>query len=264
MKKTIITIIVLIFVLAAVAGALTLINKLFYAADRDVVVASDFVSLTDTVKTVSVAVDIGYVNVSERPSGETVTFEFAAPKDEFYSVTVSSDTISVNSEELKWYDRARYSTADKYGVTIGIPADFDGDITVITKAGSITLSDITAGSITAKTDAGNVGAKNVISSGALTMDAGAGNISLDSVNAVDIDASTYTGNIEFTRIISDGLCSASFVTKVGNIDGEFDYPREHYKISLNVGTGNTNVREGGDGIEITLSSDVGNVNVNFK
>lgn len=250
--------------LAAVAGVLVLINKLFYAADSDVVISSDSLPITDTTEKISVSVDIGYVNVSERPSGEKVTFEFASPTEAFYSVEASTDKISVISKSLEWYDRARYSTADKYGVTVGIPADFDGEIVIITKAGPITLSDITADTIKAETDTGNVNVSNVTAVKILSVSASTGNVSLDSAAAIDIGASTYTGNIEFSNIASDGLCSASFKTHIGNIDGKFDYPREHYSVSLNVGNGNTNVEDGGDGIAVTLSSDIGNVNVTFE
>lgn len=261
MKKTIITIIILVLVLAAVAGALMLINKLFYAAERDVIVTSDFVALGGT-KKISLDIDIGYINVTERPSGENVTLEFAAIRDDFYHIEASADAINITSDELKWYDRARLSVADKYGVTVGIPADFDGVILLDTMAGNIIISNIEAGEITAHTVTGNVTATSIIAD-ALGLVADTGNVELSDIDAPNVSASVGTGNVDFVEISSESLLNASFGAHIGNITGSFSLPRESCAVTVTHGTGECNVESGGDGIPVSFSVDVGNINVTF-
>ncbi len=262
MKKTIFTIIILVIVLAVVAQTLVLINKLFYAAERNVIISSEFVSLGDTNK-ITLDIDIGYINVTERPSGENVTLEFAAIRDGFYHIETSADILRITSDELKWYDRARLSIADKYGVTIGIPADFDGVILLNTVAGNIIISNIEAAEITAHTVAGNVTATS-IGADALSLVADTGNIELSAITAPNVSASVSTGNVDFHDISSESLNNVTFSTHVGNIAGSFPLPRESYAVTITHRTGECNVEPGGDGIPVSLSVDIGNIDVTFN
>ncbi len=261
MKKYVITIVILAVVLSLVAGAIMLINKLFYAADEGVIITSDFIGYGGADK-IAVDIDIGYVNVTEREGSDKITFEFSSFREDFYGVDVSDGIVTISSDELRWYDRARLNTTDKYGITIGIPADFDGELLLETAAGSVAVSSVGANEVVINTKSGSVSVSK-ITAGAVSAVSEAGNITFSGIDSSHVTASANKGSVTFAGIESSSLLYASFASHVGNVVGSFDLPRDAFAIEASA-TGESNVTAGGEGIELFLSARLGNVDVTFS
>lgn len=260
MKKYVITFIILAVVLSLVAGAILLINKLFYAAEEGVIVTSDFIGYSGADK-ITVNIDIGYVNVTEREGSDKITFEFSSFREDFYSVDVTDGTVSISSDGLRWYDRERLNTADKYGVTIGIPADFEGELLIDTAAGSVAVSDIGTNEVVINTKSGDVSASK-ITANAVSAITDSGDVTLSGIASSNVTASTNKGSVTFSDIETSSLLYASFSSHVGNVVGSFDLPSDRFAIETTA-TGESNVVSGGEGIELFLSARVGNIDVTF-
>ncbi len=260
MKKYAITILILLLVLALVAGAILLINKLFYAADEGVIVTSDFIGYSGAEK-IHVDIDIGYVNVTEREGSDKITFEFSSFREDFYSVEASDGTVTIGSESLRWYDRERLNTADKYGITVSIPSDFEGELLIETAAGSISVSAVGANEVVVITKSGDVAASK-IAGGAFSAVTDSGDVTLSDIDVSNVTASTEKGSVTFSGIGSASLLHASFSAHVGNVVGSFALPAEAFAIDATA-TGESNVTSGGEGIELFLSARLGNIDVTF-
>lgn len=268
MKRYIVPIIIVILVLAAVAGALVLADKLFYVPDEEVISISDTVP-GESIGQINVDIPVGYVNIFTKSSGENITLDFVGISDDFYKVEVTNDgrTLNVTGEEIRWYDQMRYSTADKYGVTIGIPEGYDGGIDIDTEVGNISLKDITALIIYVSVDVGNVSLSSVTVQEQV-------NVSLDTGNAVLNDVTVSTGvicevdvgNIEFSGLTpADPAKGALFDLScdVGSINGTLPLSRENYTLvaSADLGKAPENFEAGP--IKLDLSVDTGDITVGF-
>ncbi len=264
MKKTILSIIIVVIVLCCVAGTLVLADKLFYRAEDDVVSGSDIAPLSGIGK-IEVSLSVGFVNISEKPSGENITLDYVGLSTDFYSYELAGDTLRISDGGMKWYDQLRYSTADKYGVTVGIPADFDGEIVISADAGSVTVKDVDAKAVDIEADTGDISVSYVTVDD-LHITADVGEITIDSVNIMSLSAEADVGSINVSRInAKDAETGAKIelMADVGEITGSFPLKRDAYTVEANSDLG-TAPEGGGDGnIHLILSSDVGSITVSF-
>lgn len=262
MKKNIITIIVIILILAAMAAAIWLADKLFYVRDGETAVTQESYA-ADGITSVTVSVDVGYVELVERTDSDVFSVSTVGVDEGFYTVSTDGGILSVSSEELPWYDRELYKTADSYGVTISVPASFDGEVSVRTDAGAVTVTALTVNELNVIADVGNVNITDVCIP-TLDLYADVGNIT---VTNADTDSATLkidVGSAAFTEAVSDTLLSSLSVTvDVGDIDVTVCGEREGYTVEAHADAGDCNVENGGDGIPLDLSVDVGNIDVEF-
>ncbi len=261
MKKYIITIIVILIILAMMAGAIFLADKFFYVHGDENVVTQESYS-ANGIETVTVSLEVGYIEIVKRTDSNSFTVSTVGVDTDFYSVSTENGELSVSSEEVAWYNRALYDHAGKYGITIGIPADFSGEISLDTDAGNISVTGASSDSLNIRTDAGSISVSDAsVSKLDIYADVGDINVSADA-SAVRLE--TDVGNISFTEIGSEmPLSSLSVTADVGNIDVILSGVRDEYKISAKTDVGNCNVTDGGDGVSVDLLSDVGNINVKF-
>ncbi len=262
MKKHIITIIVVAIILVAMAAAIFLADKLFYVYKEETVVTNDTYSAVG-IDSVTVSLGVGYIEITERADSDSFTVSAVGVNEGFYTVSADGGVLSISSEELKWYDRALYDNAEVYGITIGIPASFDGKLSLGTDAGEIKITGVTVDVLDASTDAGNI---SVSDSTVATIDisADAGNIDV-AASADNVVLTSDVGDISFVEIKSDTLLSSLKVTAdVGNIDVSLAGKREEYQITAKTDVGTSNVEDGGDGIYVDLLTDVGNISASFR
>lgn len=260
MKKNIITIIVIILILAAMAAAIWLADKLFYARDGETVVSQETYS-ADRITSVTVSVDVGYVELVERTDSDVFSVSTVGVDEGFYTVSTEGGVLSVTSEELRWYDRELYKTADSYGITIGVPASFDGDVSIVTTAGAVTATAITVKELNVSVEVGDITMSSV-SAPVLDVYTEVGNVKIEKAAADTVTVGTDVGNVSFTEAETSSA-SVCITTDVGDIALSLAGARADYAISAHSDSGNCNVKEGGDGIYIELSTDVGNINVRF-
>lgn len=262
MKKNIITIIVIILILSAMAAAIWLADKLFYKRDGETVVTQDTYS-ADGISSVSVSLGVGYVELVEKKDSDVFSVSAVGAEDGFYTVSTDGGVLSVTSDELRWYDRELYKTSDSYGITISIPASFDGDIAVTTDAGDVTVTALTATELDIYSDVGDISLSDVTVP-VIDVYADVGNISLESIASDSVAVEADVGNVAFSEATSSSsLTFLKLASDVGNVDASLVGSRDDYAISARSDSGHCNVISGGDGIPVELSTDVGNVNVKF-
>lgn len=262
MKKTIISIIVIILILAAMTGILMLADKFFYSYDAENVVTQESYA-ADGIVSVTVGVDVGYVEIVEKDGSDSFSVSTVGVETGFYTVSVDGGTLSVSSNELKWYDRELYKTADSYGITISVPASFDGDVNILTNAGTVTVTALTAKSLDITADIGNV---TVTGAAIPVIDvyADMGNIKIENADSDAVTLEADVGNVSFSEAESDTLLSSLSVTvDIGNIAVSVCGERNGYTVNAHADTGKCNVESGGDGIPLDLSVDVGDITVTF-
>lgn len=262
MKKNIISIIVIILILAAMAAAIWIADKLFYIRDGENVVTQESYS-ANGIESVSVSLGVGYIELIERSDSDTFTVSTVGTESGFYTVSTDGGVLSVTSEELPWYDRELFKTADQYGITIGVPASFDGEMSVRTDAGAVTVTALTVKELNVSADVGNVNIADVCIP-VLDLYADVGNITVTNADTDSAVLKIDVGSATFTEAVSDTLLSSLSVTvDVGDINVSVCGEREGYTVTAHTDAGACNVEDGGDGIPLELSVDVGNIDVRF-
>ncbi len=260
MKKTIISIIAIFLVLAAVASVLVIADKLVYGADGETSVSQETYSSFD-IESLVIGIDVGFVTVNTNTPSDSFLVSTVSHEKDFYTVTAEDGKLTIKSAELSWYDRAVYSSAAKYGITVNIPASFDGEIKIHTKTGTISAENLVSSAISVCTSSGNI---IVTSPKAPIIEASTnnGNITIENAESDCVTVETKIGNIVFSD--SGSFISAlTAVTRSGNIDASLCGKRDDYQLTATQKTGEHNVESGGDGICVDLSTDNGNINVSF-
>lgn len=268
MKRYIIPIIIVILVLVAVAGSLVLADKLFYVPDEEVISISDSVP-SEKIGQINVKIPVGYVNVFQKSAGDKITVDYVGITDDFYKIDVTNEgrILEITSKELRWYDQLRYSTADKYGITIGIPEGYDGGLSIETDVGSVTLKDISTLIIDVSADVGNVSISDVIAQEQICISADTGNVSLSNITvSTGIICEVDIGNIEFSELHATEPSlgfAVNMTCDIGSINGTLPLSRENYTLiaTSDVGKVPENFELGP--IKLELSVDTGDISIGF-
>lgn len=246
MKKHIISIIAVTLVLAAVAGALVLADKLFYKPDTENSSSSESYRFESTDYNIVIDIPIGYITVF-KTSDSVLTVDTVGISGEFYKTESDPLSVTVSGSKLRWYDKLRYSTADIYGITIAIPEDFSGTLNLSTEIGNVKLYGISADNISIKTETGDV--------------------SLDSVSFLNsAEISVNTGDIETVNSsASDPDSDASLImkTNIGNINAKMPLNRESYSLSASASVGSVPESFDSGKIRLEISADIGEITVSF-
>lgn len=261
MKKNIVSIIIIVIILGAMTSVLMLADKIFYSTNGETAVTQETYS-ADGIKSLVIGIDVGYVNLTENKSSDSFSVSTVGYEKDFYFVTIESGVLSVKSAELEWYDREIYNSVDKYGITISVPASFDGKIEIFTTAGSISISDVTLPYLRASSESGKISLVNPIIS-VMELSTDVGDINIENARADKVTLKTDVGNLSFSDAKSF-VSSLTAASDVGSINLSLFGDREQYAINAVTGTGECNVENGGDGIYVDASTGTGNINITFS
>lgn len=261
MKKTIASIIIIVIILGAMTSVLILADKLFYRESAETAVTQETYS-SNGVESLVIGIDVGYINITENKSSDSFSVNTVGYEKDFYSVTVENGTLSVKSSELEWYDREIYNSVDKYGVTVSIPSSFEGDVKILTKAGSISISDVTLSSLRATSEAGEIHISNP-SISVMELSTDVGDISVENARADKVTLKSDVGDLSFSDAKSF-VSSLNATADVGDINLSLCGDREQYAINAVTSTGKCNVENGGDGIYVDASTGTGDIKVTFS
>ena len=267
MKKTIITIFILIIALAAIAGALVLADKLFYVPNEEPTL-NNYSYKADEVAGIDISASVAYINIM-RSSDSDVAVDCIDAGRGLYSVTCDGGQLTVTGKKLPWYDTLRHIDSGKYGVTVVVPDSFSGEINITLDAGEIKIDGAGATNINIVGNAGDITVSNV-SAENLHITADVSDIKLGAVSAELIDVFVSVGNITFSD--ADIGASVSFNTETGNIEGNFTDKRADFTVFCGADVGTVNVTEddnavGGDNVDKTIKCDlrtsIGDITVEF-
>ncbi len=263
MKKYIITIIVTALVLAAIAGAIFLADKLFYDPNDENHVLTEAYS-SSGIESLAIYIEVGYIDIIESSSASDFLVSTVGVDGDFYKVAVEGDVLSISSEEVKWYEREVYETVDSYGITVTVPSGFDGTIAAGTDAGKLSVTGVTVSELDVHTNAGDITLTDIHTS-ELEADTEVGDITVSGAYASKATLEADVGDVTFAEASRPEtlLSSLSVTTNVGNIEVSLAGERQDYQITAATDRGECNVENGGDGIYINLSADVGDITVSF-
>ena len=147
-------------------------------------------------------------------------------------------------------------------VEIVLPAAEYSSLHLQTDTGDIELSGISAAAgIAATADTGDIRLSDVSAAQKITLKSDVGDLTLNSVSAAEIEADADTGNIAVSGIAADAITLAA---DTGDIRGTLAGKQNDYTISVQTGTGSSNLQSGGSGANrLTASTDVGDIELYF-
>jgi len=128
----------------------------------------------------------------------------------------NGDTVTVDVERPSTITFGDDGLADRVDLTITVPTDTEvvartnfgeitlsgteGDVDVESNFGTITITDVKAGEVTAKTNAGEVKLQNVEATGKVTLDADAGEIRFQTGSAESITVGNNAGQVKLSEL----------------------------------------------------------------
>ncbi len=143
-----------------------------------------------------------------------------------------------------------------------------GTISLQNAMGNIEAKELTARSVTASLDTGNILLEDVRCTEALTAENGIGNVTLrGNIRAQKADLTTDTGGI---AVDAGGVLDAqeiSLTSDLGDISvrGALAGAREDYTFFIDTGIGNSDIPSGGSGARrLTARTETGNISLRFE
>jgi DUF4097 and DUF4098 domain-containing protein YvlB len=128
----------------------------------------------------------------------------------------NGDTVTVDVERPRTITFGNEGQADRVDLTITAPIDTEvvvrtnfgeitlsgteGDVDVESDFGTITITDVKAGDLTARTNAGEVKLQNVEATGAVTLDADAGEVRFQEGSAETLTVATSAGQVKLSDL----------------------------------------------------------------
>ena len=213
--------------------------------------------------------------------------EYYANKYDEYSVSVKDGVLKIecacshNSGFLSDLKQGLFNPVgiDKRGLPtiVYVPGSFCGDLKLYNNAGGITIDGLTLGKAEIENNAGSVyiknstaaetsvvtGAGNVEASGnmgSVKISTGLGNAEL-SGDAESAEITTELGNVKLSRLTVSAL---KITTELGNIEGSLTGKESDYKITLDGGTGKSNLSNTDSGEKtLTIKRTMGSITIAF-
>ena len=225
-------------------------------------------------------------NLSININSEKLNIILENSNNDNIKVEVDSSDISVYYQDNCIYIKDKidsfFDIINKKYVRILIPNKKINNINLSNESGNVEIYDVSANTISVKLECGNMymynsicnGVRVEIESGEIIMDnckvdngifieSERGNISLSDVSSLSLNTKTEAGNIQLMNIYSKDVISK---TELGNINALISDNESNYYIDIDVEVGKINSPLGNtNGInKIYFSTELGNVNLNFK
>ena len=210
-----------------------------------------------TLTSVNLSLDISDIAV-KKADGDKITLNYYDTEEGLYDVKEENGVLTVSRAidgELKENIRFGLGMKKYYKVTLSVPEGYQGEITLKTVSGDISVKDISAENekISISSDSGNVRAEGV-SVSALSIDGKSSEVILKRINVAEVNVVTVAGEV----FISDSECAKYSVKgEAAEVDLK-DVSLGQASVILTSGEADfTNVKIGG---AVTVSVTSGSVN----
>lgn len=156
----------------------------------------------------------------------------------YYEISENNGTFSaVKKSSRKWYDNFFNINFEKRTLSVSVPADFTGNISVKTSNNDIIVTDLNASEMLLRTSNNRIEIDNVKVGGLLDVNTSNGGIILsDSAITGDVVCRTSNGKIEFDKVgcanaEADSSNGSIIITSV-NSSGKIDAQTSNGKIEI--------------------------------
>jgi hypothetical protein len=241
MKKTIIALIVALFLLIA-GGALCAVSLVAIRFDPEQLSTVTF--REETIEPdgsfQDIRVKAGVEDVRIIPSADPVCrVKFRDPETVTHEVRTENNTLFIETENTgKWYDQFGFF-ANEPLIEVYVPGDtygslqtqintgaleitglhFDGDLTLSSVTGDVRFSDVTCRNLVSDSNTGDLDLSDVIASGDMNLSRNTGDIRLEDSDAAGFTVSTNTGDVTGTL-----LTGKQFIAR--STTGDIDVPAD--------------------------------------
>ncbi|MHB1483515.1 MAG: DUF4097 family beta strand repeat-containing protein [Saccharofermentanales bacterium] len=186
---------------------------------------------------------------------------------EFYEIKQSEDGILsiVKKNSYKWFDYIFNLNFQSRSLSLSIPVDYTGDLSVENSNSRISISDINANDISLTTSNGKITASNVVASGKIDFKTSNAMVEVDGViSKKDIKFETSNAQIKFKNIDFDNTLDCH--TSNASIKGEIKGKMSDYSIRSKTSNGKNNLPENASGGAKTINIETSNssIEVNFN
>lgn len=167
----------------------------------------DFTSFTkeyeQTLTAINLSLDISDIDV-KKTDGDKITLHYYDTEKNFYGIKEEDGVLTVSRStdgELKENIRFGLGMKKYYKVSLSVPNGYEGEITLQTVSGDISVKDISAENqnVTVKSESGNVKAED-ISVSTLSIDGKSSEIVIKNINAEKVDVTTVAGEVITSNI----------------------------------------------------------------
>lgn len=156
----------------------------------------------------------------------------------YYEISENNGTFGVvKKSSRKWYDNFFNVNFGKRTLSVSVPADFNGDISIKTSNNDITVTGINASEMQLRTSNNRIDVENVKVDGLLDVNTSNGGINLsDSAITGDVVCRTSNGKIEFDKVgcanaEADSSNGSIYIESV-NSSGKIDAKTSNGKIEI--------------------------------
>lgn len=217
------------------------------------------------VKALRIADENDTVELTPSTDGN-VTITYYESKLDRYEVGVDNggllDMHYVNGR--KWYQYLDAQWVRPFTkITVAMPADFGGDMTLSTVNGSVVAQGFTAGSVDAATTNGNIQLKDFNASGKAAVRTTNGQITLTNLTAQSVTAANTNGRIQLDAVNSNGAVTLSTVN--GSISGTLRGSADDYAVNAGTVNGSNNlVNSTSGGKALSAHTTNGSIDIQFE
>jgi DUF4097 and DUF4098 domain-containing protein YvlB len=224
-----------------------------------------YVVSADTVKALRISDENDAIELTPSADGN-VTITYYESKFDRYEVGVDESGLLnmryVNGR--KWYEYIQIQWMRPFTkITVSMPANFGGDMTLSTVNGSITAGGFTVGGVEAATTNGNVQLKDFSASGAAAVSTVNGQIALDGLTAETVSAANTNGRIQLDGVAVSGAVTLSTVN--GSISGTLKGSASDYAVNAHTVNGSNNLTNCASGSKpLSAHTTNGSIDIRFE
>lgn len=209
-----------------------------------------------TLTAVNLTLDVSEIEVKKN-DGDKIVLHYYDTAENFYSVNEENGNLSVsrsNLGELKENIRFGLGMKKYYKVTLSVPGEFAGEISLQTTSGDIKVKGITSDKVkvSVKSESGDVTVSDITLS-ALNIDGKTSEIKLKKINVADVNVVTVAGEVT----VSDSEC-AKYTVKGEAADADLKNV-SFGQVSVMLTTGDTELVNVKIGSSVYVSSTAGDI-----
>ena len=252
-------------VLCLVAFASTGFNIYKLGGQADEFEQKQYTVPADTVKALRIADENDTITLTPSTDGN-VTITYYESKLDHYEVGVDAggllDMRYINGR--KWYEYINVQWVRPFTkITVAMPANFAGDMTLSTVNGSVEAQGFTAGTVEAATTNGNIQLKDFVASGKASVSTVNGQITLNALVAEAVTAANTNGRIQLDGVQSGGAVTLSTVN--GSIAGTLKGNADDYAINAGTVNGSNNLTNSTTGGKpLSAHTTNGSIDIRFE
>ncbi|NCA91944.1 hypothetical protein EOM82_01650 [bacterium] len=264
MTKTVKLLIIIASAAIILGLILGTIGLLIFGIDREPL--EEFNKSYDTAITgIYIDVDIADVRIYKTESDKIEVIYYDNEKNYFTIEERDGELYIKRDSNRHWFGNLSwFGTGVKYELEVGIPANFNGELSVKSDVGNIKVTALTLTDCKLSSSTGDINGESIVCSGRFSVSLSTGSISVTAVEAKTLNAKSNTGDINIKYMtVSESI---HLETNTGDVYGSVTDSIENYTVSSDTDVGDNDLPGHLSGGNKTLEvyTDTGDIEFDFN